>query len=235
MIKKLLLFKTTRPVVLVLLSIIANTWAVAQPVISSFTPTSGSVGTTVTITGTNFNTTPANNIVFFGATQATVSEANDTSLTVTVPTGATYQPISVTDTTTGLSAYCARPFITTFNSGDAFNAASFAAKVDSTTGTNPFGISMGDLNVDGKPDLVIANYGTNTVSVFRNTSTSGNVSFDAKADYTAGTNPFSISVGDLDGDGKPDLITANFNSISISVFRNTSTGSSITFVPKLII
>jgi hypothetical protein len=47
----------------------------SQPTITSFSPTSGSIGTTVTITGTNFNTTPNNNVVHFGATQAIVNSA----------------------------------------------------------------------------------------------------------------------------------------------------------------
>jgi len=49
----------------------------------------------VTIAGTNFNTTAANNIVYFGATRATVTAATATGLTVTVPAGATYKPISL--------------------------------------------------------------------------------------------------------------------------------------------
>ena len=69
--------------------------ALGQPTLTSFTPTSGPIGTSVTITGTNFDASPANNIVFFGATQATVSAATTIELTVTVPTGATYQPITV--------------------------------------------------------------------------------------------------------------------------------------------
>ena len=74
----------------------------AQPTISSFSPSSGPIGTTVTITGTNFSANPANNIVYFGAVRAAVSTASATSLIVTVPTGSTYQPVSVT--TNNLSA-----------------------------------------------------------------------------------------------------------------------------------
>jgi hypothetical protein len=59
--------------------------------ITSFTPATGAIGSSVTITGTNFNTTAAQNIVFFGATKAVVTAASATSLTVTVPLGATYQ------------------------------------------------------------------------------------------------------------------------------------------------
>src|SRR5689334_13796280 len=51
------------------------------PTIAAFAPASGPIGTTVTITGTNFNTTTANNIVFFGATQAIVTAATNTQLT----------------------------------------------------------------------------------------------------------------------------------------------------------
>jgi hypothetical protein len=47
------------------------------------------------------------------------------------------------------------------------------------------------------------------------------VSFATKVNY-AGSNPYNISIGDLDGDGKPDLavVNENFNN-TVSVFRNT--------------
>lgn len=55
--------------------------------ITSFSPTSGAVGTTVTITGTGFNATLANNAVKFGSVNATPTAATATSITVTVPEG----------------------------------------------------------------------------------------------------------------------------------------------------
>ena len=64
--------------------------------ILNFTPQSGPVGSTVAIQGQGFSTTPASNTVQFNGTAATVSAATATSLTVTVPTGATTGPISVT-------------------------------------------------------------------------------------------------------------------------------------------
>jgi gliding motility-associated-like protein len=70
--------------------------SVLVPTITSFTPSSGPVGTTVTITGTNFSTTPANNTVTFNGTAATVTASTATSITVTVPSGATTGPIVVT-------------------------------------------------------------------------------------------------------------------------------------------
>ena len=206
----------------------------AQPTIANFSPASGPVGTPVTITGTNFSTTPANNIVFFGATQATVTNASSNSLDVIVPMGATYQPISVN--VGGLTAYSASPFIVTFGTGATIDACAFAAKVDFASGVNPYGVALGDLDGDGKTDMAVSNYTSSTVSIFRNTSVAGTInagSFAAKVDLTAGTNVYGVDIADLDADGKLDLVVANYNSDNISVFKNTSTPGTISFAAKV--
>jgi YD repeat-containing protein len=64
--------------------------------ILSFSPTLGPVGSTVTIYGTAFSTTPNQNTVKFNGIAATVQSATATQLVVSVPTGATTGPISVT-------------------------------------------------------------------------------------------------------------------------------------------
>jgi sugar lactone lactonase YvrE len=66
-----------------------------EPTLTGFSPTSGAVGTVVTLTGTNFSTTLPDNTVKFNGTVAIVSAATTTSLTVAVPTGATTGKISV--------------------------------------------------------------------------------------------------------------------------------------------
>ncbi len=66
-----------------------------NPTIASFTPATGAVGTSVTISGTNFSTTPANNIVKFNNISATVTASTATSISVTVPSGATTGKITV--------------------------------------------------------------------------------------------------------------------------------------------
>jgi len=195
------------------------------PSITSFTPSSGPIGTSVTINGTNFSTTPANNIVYFGATRTSVTVATSTQLTVTVPTGATYQPITVN--VAGLIAYSAVPFTVTFSGGGIINASSFAPKVDFITGAEPYAVSIGDLDGDGKADLAVANSTSNTVSVFRNTGSASSITYAAKVDFISGDGPISVSIGDLDGDGKADLAVTNYNSNTVSVFRNTSTGTNI--------
>jgi hypothetical protein len=67
-----------------------------QVVVSGFTPGNGPVGTTVTIFGTNFSATAAQNQVKFGNTNAVVTASTTTSITTTVPEGATSGKITVT-------------------------------------------------------------------------------------------------------------------------------------------
>jgi gliding motility-associated-like protein len=68
----------------------------SPPTITSFTPTSGTFGTTVTITGTNFSIIPANNGVEFNGISANVTSSAATSITCEVPAGATTGLITVT-------------------------------------------------------------------------------------------------------------------------------------------
>ena len=83
----------------------------------------------------------------------------------------------------------------------------FATNADRLANVVELDAAIGDLDGDGEPDLAVVNNGSNTVSVFRNTSTSGSVSFASKVDFTTGTSPYSIAIGDLDGDGKADIMS----------------------------
>jgi hypothetical protein len=203
-----------------------------RPNITNFSPTSGPIGTTVTITGTGFNATPAQNVVYFGSTKATVSAATTTSITTTVPVGATYQPITVLNLSNGLTGSSLKPFQVTF-SGGSISSSTFATKVDFAASTEALNMAMGDLDGDGKSDLVTVNFSANTISILRNTCTSGNISFAAKIDIATNTNPRGIAIGDIDGDGKPEVVVTNFNSNNVSVYRNTSSSGSISFATKI--
>jgi hypothetical protein len=65
------------------------------PAVSSFTPTSGDIGTSVAITGTKFSTDTSLNVVTFNDSRAVVTAATASQLNVTVPPGATTGAIEV--------------------------------------------------------------------------------------------------------------------------------------------
>jgi large repetitive protein len=261
-----------------------KTGFIEPPVINSFLPTSGPAGILVTINGNNFSNLPTNNIVYFGNIKATVTAATSTSLTVTVPAGGTYLPISIS--VDGFVGYSTLPFVTTFVGGP-FIPASFAAAQPITNNISFLDVSIGDLDNDGKPELVTAkadgslsiyknnsisgniafatplnfaisynlsnatgvaiadfsgdglpdiaiiNYGNNIVSIFTNTSFSGFLSFSNRVDFATAPNPRGIAVGDIDGDGKPDIAVTNYNAQTISIFRNQGGNGSVFFAPRI--
>ena len=207
--------------------------AFAQPTISSVSPLNGPVGTTVTITGNNFNAATSGNIVYFGSVQAQVTAATPTSLTVTVPAGNNYQPVTVT--TSGLTGYSWSPYITSFLDTGQFKPTAFSSRLDLPIGNGPQSIFSMDLDGDGKPDLMTANGDSNNVEVYHNTSTPGTASFVLQIDsiLPAGNYPVGITAGDLDGDGKPEVVVTNFGSNQLVVYRNTSTPGTISFAPAV--
>lgn len=203
------------------------------PVVTLFTPISGPVGTSITITGLNFDPNPANNIVLFGAVRANITSATTTQLTGTVPVGSTYAPVSVLNTTTGLSGTSLKPFNVVFADSSNFTGHSFT-NVVTYLGVSGRDIEGADMDNDGKPDLttVISGF-RDSVLIFRNTTTGNNFSFTPRV--LAGIIPFYSSWGefdltDLDGDGKRDIaVVTNYDSIFI--YRNQSTPGNISFAP----
>jgi len=199
------------------------------PAITTFSPSSGPAGTTVTITGTNFSATPGENTVYFGAVKATISAATASQLDVSVPIGATHQPITVT--VNGLTAYSNSPFRVTFPFSGSIGG-SFTNRTDFWAGYQTRWETVCDLDGDGKPDVVATDEAANSISILRNVSTPGSISWDSfepKLDLGAGPGAYAVAAGDLDGDGKPDLVVANINGPSMTVFHNTSTAGSISF------
>lgn len=201
----------------------------AQPSILSVVPGIGKVGTAVTINGSGFSPIPLSNAVFFGPVRANVIEATSASLVVAVPAGAAYGPVTVT--VDRKTAYSVAPFVPTFEGTGVIGPFSFAPSVDFEKGSHFRWGSIADVDGDGKPDIVGSN-DANFLSILRNTSTPGVLnasSFAPRIDVTVGVRPYGSSVGDLDGDGRLDLLVACNTSGVLTVLRNTSMPGSLSF------
>lgn len=206
---------------------------IAQPDVTTVAPGNGPVGTNITLGGTGFNTTPSLNVVYFGATKATVNSATGSSLNVTVPLGATHKFISVLNGSTGLAGFSNSMFRTSFSCGANITSTSFASALNfPVSGSSERTIHTADLDGDGRADVVVANQGGNNLNIFRNISTPGNLtvgSFGPIQNFVTNGNPYGSVIVDVDGDGKLDVVTCNYNNDNVSVLRNTSTVGNISF------
>ncbi|MBH8561146.1 VCBS repeat-containing protein [Nostoc sp. CENA67] len=104
----------------------------------------------------------------------------------------------------------------------------FAPAVNYSAGLSPesLALAVADFDGDSKPDVALANRNgfNGQVSVLRG---QGNGAFAAPVVYTlsASANPSKLAARDLNGDGKPDLVTGNWGTDNVTVLLNDGTGS----------
>ena len=100
----------------------------AQPEITHFLPTSGAVGSSVTIYGSGFSAITSNNTVFLGVIETSIISNTSTEIVISVPYGASYTPISVY--TNGLYASSSQRFNVTFDAEEELTAEHLANQLD---------------------------------------------------------------------------------------------------------
>ncbi|HTU51809.1 MAG TPA: FG-GAP-like repeat-containing protein [Acidobacteriaceae bacterium] len=105
-------------------------------------------------------------------------------------------------------------------------AGSFSSSATYPVGNQPYFIASGDLNGDGYPDLVVTNTNVNgatgTISVLLNNK---NGTFASAATYTVGKQPYQVAIGDVNGDGYPDLAVTNYGANTVTILFGSANGT----------
>ena len=201
------------------------------PVIYSIDRDHATVDQTVTISGRNFGNSASTTKVFFGAAEGKVLAVTDNLVKATVPAGATFNKISLTNLTTRLTASAPLPFYPSFG-GNAFNATNLGIQQDVLEEDELFDLCICDFDNDGRNDVGTSNNSSlakfTSISVYKNNSTPSAISFLPAfgAELNVSRETRNVTCGDLNGDGKPELLVSQGGNAAerIYVFKNISTG-----------
>ncbi|MGH3576602.1 MAG: FG-GAP repeat domain-containing protein [Mycobacterium sp.] len=94
--------------------------------------------------------------------------------------------------------------------GNTNSPGSFATGVQyQTNASSPSSIAVADLTGSGSLDLVVANFGSGSVSIFMHGATQG--TYQAAVNIVTGGQPNQVAIANLNGDGKPDLVLADLS------------------------
>ena len=105
----------------------------------------------------------------------------------------------------------------------------FVAGGEGSTGLGPEAASVGDLNHDGFDDVVTSDSFSGfsvpprfSITVFLSDGVGG---FGSSTVYPTASGPVSGDVGDLNGDGHPDVVISGVVGTGLAVYANDGTGS----------
>ena len=107
------------------------------------------------------------------------------------------------------------------------NSLTYLPRVAYAVGGRPAEARIVDVSGDGKPDLVVENYNSSTLSVLLG---NGDGTLAPKVDYATAEGPWSMAIGDVNGDGRIDVVTGNYTASSASVLISNGDG---TFRPEV--
>ncbi|CAF1004333.1 unnamed protein product [Adineta steineri] len=102
----------------------------------------------------------------------------------------------------------------------------FSDQTTFSTGSKsePSFVAVGDFNNDTRLDIVVVNYGKNNIGIFLGY---GNASFSTQKTYSTGSNsqPYALTIGDVNNDKRLDIIVANYGTNNIGVFLGYGNGT----------
>jgi gliding motility-associated-like protein len=220
---------------LILLLLLNCVGVMAQaPMISNIAPLNAAPVQNLVITGSGFSSTKTNLNVWFDHVKGTIIKSSAFSIEVQVPPQARFSNIEVLNLSNNLSGKSQLKFLPSFG-GASFDATKITTPFTSADPTELFDIASCDLDLDGKPDLAVTKTNNGTpatdIIVYQNQSSAiGTIAF-GKFDQTTlpalnvSSTTANIACGDLNGDGKPEIVATRVGATRNEVFilRNTNT------------
>ncbi|MFZ2905800.1 MAG: FG-GAP-like repeat-containing protein [Cyclobacteriaceae bacterium] len=211
-----------------------------QPVIDAVQPVSNYPNLRLLIQGRGFSSTSAQLQVWFGSVKGVITMSTEFAIEVTVPPQARLENVEVIHLVSRLAAKSIIKFTPVY-SGEGFDPSKLETLVEGVsrfTGDRVFDICSCDLDMDGKPDLTGSkddNMATDLL-ILKNNSTLGSFAFNKfdksnldSLNLMAPTG--NITCGDLNGDGKPEIVAARSGTTTNSIFvlLNKSTPGTLSF------
>lgn len=102
----------------------------------------------------------------------------------------------------------------------------FAAPRVTDIGPTPAALGVLDANLDGKPDVVVANTSSSSLTLLLG---AGDGSFAPVGTFATGAGPVALVIADVNSDGIADVIVANSAANSVSILEGTGTSG---FLPR---
>jgi gliding motility-associated-like protein len=208
-------------------------WA-QTPAITQVSPINHYPKGIITITGSGFSANPANLKVVFGHVEGRIISSSDFSIEVEVPPAAKLANLEVINIASRRMTKSNLKFMPSFY-GNGFDVNSFSTAFSFSSPQELRDITSCDLNSDGLPDLIMTKFSAaSDIMVMKNTTnpaTPDLITY-SKELHAVGYSTDHVSTGDVDGDGKLDLLltkggTTNRNTVFIML--NKSTISTIAF------
>lgn len=210
-------------------------------------PTSGHIGSHVVIdlAGLQINDTTKLTIYFHPFIKAKILTVSTVSITVVVPKGTSFGNISVVYD--GFNYKSTQKFSPTFSTNVFDSSGLTFTEMRSPVLNIPKGglqyLESGDLNTDGKPDLVTTSTSRNGITIFANTlphnytpaSLVNAQAFASAIDIAADTLLYDVHLNDLNADGKPEVVATSSFTNKVYVYQNKSNTSQLAFEPPLML
>ncbi|CAF3760649.1 unnamed protein product [Rotaria sordida] len=88
-------------------------------------------------------------------------------------------------------------------------------------GSYPHSVAIGDLNNDGRSDIVVANYGTHNLGILLGR---GNGIFDTIKRFPTGSAPYSVGIADFNNDNQLDIVVTYSETDNIVILLGDGNG-----------